>query len=148
MKNNTCTSKDIAENFNSHFVSVLHQIRNLLPNLQFDISTLQHVSSRKDQCIVFSIPQVTSDFVYNNLMFLKSNKAMGIDKLSANILKTSALVIDNSISKIMNWSIESGILSRSHHFLNLVNVMILTTIVQSLFCLFYLRSWKDMFISI
>ena len=70
------------DKFNKHFASVADQLRNLLPDVTFDISKLEcFVLSRKDPEVKFTIPPVTKASVLDSLIGLKTNKAMGLDNL-------------------------------------------------------------------
>ena len=107
---NDDTGSKSAENFNNHFASTADRLRALLPQVPFDISKLENfVLSRKDPAIKVCIPPVKKGFVMDNLLPLKSNKAMGFDKISARMLKIAAPVIAPSVVKIMNFSLESAV---------------------------------------
>lgn len=100
----------LAEKFNDHFTSIADSLRNLLPNVPYCNSKVENfVCSRKDPDVLFNIPPVTKDFVLGALLGLKTNKAMGIDKISARYLKIAGPAIAYSITQILNISINSGV---------------------------------------
>ena len=59
--------------------------------------------------IEFSIPQVSSSFIQQQLQNLKVNKATGLDDRRAKYLKLSAPVISQPLATILNVSIANGI---------------------------------------
>jgi len=80
-------NEQMPSEFNSHFTSIADQLRSLLPQTSLDISKLIHfVDSRKDAGVTFSILPITESKVIDCLKNICSNKASGIDKLSAQIL--------------------------------------------------------------
>ena len=80
-------NEQMASEFNSYFTSIADQLRSSLPQTSLDISKLIHfVDSRKDAGITFSIPPITESKVIDCLKNTCSNKASGIDKLSAQIV--------------------------------------------------------------
>ena len=56
----------------------------------------------------FSIPFVTETFILKQLQSLKTDKATGLDGLSAKYLKLSAQVISKPLTAILNLSIQSS----------------------------------------
>ena len=103
-------NEQMAFEFNSHFTSIADQLGSLLPQTNLDISKLIHfVDSRKDAGITFSIPSITESKVIDCLMNLSSNKASGIDKLSARLLKSAAPIIAPSITKLINYSFSKSV---------------------------------------
>ena len=69
------------------------------------------VDSKVPDGIEFSIPQVSSSLIQQQLQNLKVNKATGIDDIpvSAKYLKLSAPVISQPLATILNVSIANGI---------------------------------------
>ena len=97
-------NEKMASEFNAHFTSIADQLRSLLPQLNFDISKLQNfVITRKDASITFSIP-ITESKIIDCLKNISSNKASGIDNISARMLKLAAPIIALSIAKLINYS--------------------------------------------
>ena len=86
------------------------------------------------------------------LLALKTNKAIGLDKISARLLKTSAHTIALSVTKLLNLSIKTG------NFLNCGNVLKLQPCLSqgtgqmhqttdlSLFCLHSARFLRKLYI--
>lgn len=98
------------DDFNRHFTSIADRLRELLPKVPLDISKLSNfVQSRKDPDVQFSIPPVKTSFTVDNLRNLNSNKAIGVDKISAKMLKIAAPIIGSSVTKLMNMSLESAV---------------------------------------
>ena len=56
----------------------------------------------------FIIPPVSEDFVFKQILSMPNNKAFGLDGLSVEILKRSAIAISNSITNICNLSIQTS----------------------------------------
>jgi len=106
-------NEKIASEFNAHFTSIVDQLRSLLPQLNFDISKLQNfVISRKDTSITFSIPPITESKIIDCLKNISSNKASGIDSISARMLKLAAPIIAPSIAKLINYSFITSVFSQ------------------------------------
>ncbi|KAL9958504.1 hypothetical protein ACROYT_G035530 [Oculina patagonica] len=102
--------EQIASEFNSHFTSIADQLRSLLPQMNFDISKLRnYVSSRKDASNTFSIPPITESKIIDCLKNISSNKASGIDNISARMLKLAAPIIAPSIAKLINCSFDTSV---------------------------------------
>ena len=59
--------------------------------------------------VKFVIPPMSKGFFVDNLRSLSVNKAMGVDKLSARMLKIASPIIAPSVAKLMNISLKSGI---------------------------------------
>ena len=103
-------NEQMAPEFNSHFTSIADQLRSLLPQTNLDISKLIHfVDSRKDAGITFFIPSITESKFIDCLMDISSNKASGIDKLSARLLKSAVPIIAPSIAKLINCSFSKSV---------------------------------------
>ena len=56
----------------------------------------------------FQLTELEESFVLQQLASLKTNKAIGLDKIRARLLKSSANTITPSITKLLNRSILSG----------------------------------------
>ena len=67
----------------------------------FSPKSLENLSS-------FSLREVDEETVLKHLLTLKTNKATGLDNISARLLKHGAKVICSSITKLLNLSIRSG----------------------------------------
>ena len=55
----------------------------------------------------FAFEPITEDFVLHQLKELKTNKAIGLDNISARLLKDSASVISASLTRLINLSLET-----------------------------------------
>ena len=60
----------------------------------------------------FQLAELEESFVLQQLLALKTNKAIGVDKISARLLKNSALTIALSVTKLLKLSIKSVKLSK------------------------------------
>ena len=108
--NNIEDKKQITRLFNHHFASVADRLRSILPVVTFNIDKLiNFVKSRKDPDISFSIPSITTSQVITSLLRISPNKAVGIDRISARLLRISAPEIASSLAKLINHSIETGV---------------------------------------
>ena len=54
------------------------------------------------------LAELEESFVLQQLLALKTNKAIGLDKISARLLKNSAHTIALSVTKLLNLSIKTG----------------------------------------
>ena len=57
---------------------------------------------------VFNLNHVDEDTVLQHLLSLKTNKAIGLDSISARLLKYGARAICRSVTNLLNLSISSG----------------------------------------
>ena len=74
-----------------------------------DLNTINdHVKAKLEKNTEFSIPFVTEAFILKQLQHLKTDKATGIDGLSAKYLKLSAQIISKPLAAILNLSIQTG----------------------------------------
>ena len=55
----------------------------------------------------FVLEPIAEDFVLRQLKQLKTNKAIGLDNVSARLLKDSASVVSGSLTRLFNQSLES-----------------------------------------
>ena len=56
----------------------------------------------------FRLAELEESFVLQQLLALKTNKAIGSDKIRARLLKNSAHTIALSVTKLLNLSIKTG----------------------------------------
>ena len=78
--------------------------------MNFDISKLSnYVSSRKDASNTFSILPITESKIIDCLKNICSNKAGGIDNISARMLKLAGPIIAPSIAKLINCSFDTSV---------------------------------------
>jgi len=91
--------------FNKYFASVVDQIRSTMTNSTFNIDRLTNfVTSRKDPSTTFIIPAITKTQIVDNLLKFRPDKAVGIDKIGARLLRIAAPVIASSLQRII-WHI-------------------------------------------
>ena len=107
---NTILDPEITANtFNTFFTSIYGQYQSNL-NSEYDSKTIDLNSESKiPDNTEFSISRVSTGFIKSQLENLKTNKATGIDDISAKFLKISAPIICQTLSKILNLSIQEGI---------------------------------------
>ncbi len=101
----------IASTFNNHFAKICtkSELPESSDSKEFSEKLEEHVKSKKQEHVLFSIPPMTEDFVYKQLQNLDASKATGLDNLSPFILKQSAPVITPVLTKIFNQSLQMGI---------------------------------------
>ena len=94
--------RSIASALNSHFASIgkilADKIRPVAP---VSMSVANHSGS-------FQLKETSEAVVLKQLQSLKTNKAIGLDNISARLLKCGAQSISHSITKLFNLSIRSG----------------------------------------
>jgi hypothetical protein len=99
--------ESIAHVLNQHFVTIgvklADKIRGTLSVLTNNIEELDTPPSTK-----FSFTPITEEFVLNELRHLKTNKAIGLDNISARLLKDASSVISNCLTNIFNRSLFSS----------------------------------------
>lgn len=106
---NVISSPEIAANtFNKFFTSVFEQFQS--SDKQYDSRKLdKKIKNTIPDDIQFSITSVSIGFIKSQLENLKTNKATGIDDISAKFLKLSAPIICKPLAIILNFSIQQGI---------------------------------------
>ena len=67
------------------------------------------LSTKLPDGVTFKIPEVTRDYVFKSLISLDCTKATGLDEISAYFLKLSAAEITESITHVLNCSIQGSI---------------------------------------
>lgn len=89
---------DITEFFNKHFSTIGFKLGQIFGRAidadQFPLKTTES----------FRLTLVTDQFVYEQLLHLKPNKAIGLDKISSRLLKDGAEIIAPILAKIINCS--------------------------------------------
>jgi hypothetical protein len=87
--------------FNKHFSTIGYKLGQIFGRVidadQFPLKTT----------VTFRLTPVTEKFVYDKLLQLKPNKAIGLDKISSRLLTDGAEVIALILAKIMNCSFNS-----------------------------------------
>ena len=94
------TSQSIASSMNSFFASIG---RILASRVQTSVLHLNSIS--KHPLFQFELTELDQSFVLEQLLSLKANKPIGLDKISARLLKISAHTIAPSVVKLLNLSI-------------------------------------------
>ena len=94
----------VAEVFNKHFTTIGQKIAKAFGKGNKDARGL--VQKKTDKS--FQLDLVTSNFVKIQLQNLKTNKAIGLDKISARLLKDSADIIAPSLQALINKSFREG----------------------------------------
>ena len=102
-----------ANTFNSFFTSIHANFRtenNINSHNEHpDITSIKNqVKMKLEKTSDFSIPLATESFILKQLQSLKTDKATGLDGLSAKYLKLSAQVIAKPLTAILNQSIQSS----------------------------------------
>ena len=94
------TSQSIASVLNSHFALIGKFFADkITPVASVSVPATSHS---------FQLKEISEKEVCEQLLTLKANKAIGLDNISARLLKCGALEITPSITKILNMSIRSG----------------------------------------
>ncbi len=108
--NNISDPKLVAGIFNDYFTSISCTVRSSgdrhYENYQLLESFLATHLSHEDK---YMIPGIDECFVENYLTKLPTNKAVGLDGICSRILRVAAPVIAPSVTRILNFSIKSGI---------------------------------------
>ena len=99
-----------ANKFNNFFTSLYKDLDRSDGKSTHDCSKLRDfVDSKVPHGTEFHIPHVSASFIQQQLQNLKTNKATGIDDISAKYLKLSASVVSQPLATILNLSITNGI---------------------------------------
>lgn len=93
---------DIAEHLNQHFSNIGKYLAKAFRNTSSALS--KNVTSAYD----FKLNPVSEMFVHKELSKMKANKAIGLDKISARLLRDAAWVIAPSLTYIINSSLKLG----------------------------------------
>ena len=106
-------SNRVANYINEFYTSIASSLVNKLPPAKNIFSTesdvfKEHYKSKNVCTNAFKLSPVTIDFVYKELLKLKSNKSTGPDGIPAKFLKDGAVVIKDHITFIINLSITSN----------------------------------------
>ena len=99
-----------ANKFNNFFTSLYKDLDRSDGKSTHDCTKLRDfVDSKVPHGTEFHIPHVSASFIQQQLQNLKTNKATGIDDISAKYLKLSASVVSQPLATILNLSITNGI---------------------------------------
>ena len=93
---------NIAEHLNQHFSNIGKYLAKAFRNTSSALS--KNVTSAYD----FNLNPVSEMFVHKELSKMKANKAIGLDKISARLLRDAAWVIAPSLTYIINSSLKLG----------------------------------------
>ncbi|KAI8513416.1 hypothetical protein Bbelb_100550 [Branchiostoma belcheri] len=103
---NTKTSPlDIAHVLNKYFGTVAET---LAQNINKGLSHFSPLQFVRDYQSCFTLTPVTEEFVTQQLLALKPNKATGLDQLNNRLLKSAAQEIAPSLTTIINASIQTS----------------------------------------
>jgi hypothetical protein len=91
------TLKEIAESFNSHFVSVGENLASDIPP-----STVEPDLYVVPAETTFSIKSFTVYAVYKKLKAINERKAAGLDKIPCKLLRIAAEIVAPSLTQIFN----------------------------------------------
>jgi hypothetical protein len=96
--------KFIAESLNDHFSSIGSKLASKIRNLNPNQNSIKQPSQFRENEFVFQ--PIEESYVYvSNLSNLKTNKAVGLDKISTRLLKDSSSVITPILTKLFNRSL-------------------------------------------
>ena len=116
LNNDICSDpKQIADEFNLYFTSIAEEILKAQPNKcsSYDYEHNQafknYISSKLPYDVSFNIPRITEEQILPALKSVDTNKATGIDAMSAKYVHIAAPVLARHLCLIFNTSIENGI---------------------------------------
>lgn len=96
----------IADEFNEYFTEVGLKLSSQIINTSSScLDCLTPVNCE------FHIAVINNDTILNKLSKIKSNKALGLDKISGKLLKDTAIVVAPFLNLIFNSSLAEGIFS-------------------------------------
>ena len=98
------TPKSIAPALNSFFASIGWRLADKIRSTW----SYRNLVSLEQLLSQLQLTELEESFVLQQLASLKANKAIGLDKISARLLKSSANTITPSITKLLNLSIRTG----------------------------------------
>ena len=100
--------EQMAQQLNSHFFIITDKLRSTLPLISPNLSKLlSFVKSRKSFDTSYVIPQITSAQVLATLKKNNPHKAVGIDKIGAQLLRIAAPVVAPTVGRLINFSLSS-----------------------------------------
>ena len=99
-----CLPVDVAEVFNKHFTTIGQKIAKAFGRGKK--VTREHLRKRTNKS--FHLRHITINFVKSQLLSLNTNKAIGLDKISARLLKDAAEIIAPSLQALINKSFHEG----------------------------------------
>ena len=96
------SSIDIAEHLNQNFTNIGRYLAEAFRNTSFAVS--KDVTSAYD----FKLNPISETFVHKGLSKMRANKAIGLDKIDARLLRDAAWVIAPPLTYIINISLKIG----------------------------------------
>ena len=96
-----CDNPSIAKILNVHFSTIGTKLAMKLKSF----ITLPSPPVRSTDLPKFAFKPITEEFVHGQLKQLRTNKAIGLDNISARLLKDSASVTSKSLTKLFNQSL-------------------------------------------
>ena len=102
--------KSIAFLLNEHFVTIGTKPAAKFQSVSRGFSNIFKSASKQNNHLNnFSFTRVSESFVFNQLKALKTNKGIGLDKISSRLLKDSAQCITPVLTRLFNRSVDSSI---------------------------------------
>ena len=99
------TPSFIAAAMNSHFTSIA---KTLADKIYSAVAVITSTPVMSQPTPAFHLNHVDEDTVLNHLLSLKTNKAIGLDFISARLLKYGARAICRPVTRLLNLSISTG----------------------------------------
>ena len=96
-----CDNQSIAKILNVHFSTIGTKLAMKLKSF----ITLSSLPARSTDLPKFVFKPITEEFVRGQLKQLRTNKAIGLDNISARLLKDSTSAISKSFTKLFNQSL-------------------------------------------
>lgn len=93
-------SMEMAKRFDAYFSTIGDKLQEGLRQISFDFPKLSNfIKSRKDLDVVFSVPAIISVEVNKIILTISPDKAAGIDKITARLLRLGAPTVAPSIGE-------------------------------------------------
>ena len=110
---NVTDSTSIANAFNDFFTTNAVNITKDIPRPPYCKEGYQIICNANDDCSQFTIQPILLDFVIKEIDHMSIDKATGEDGISCKILKLSKHVIAQSLTDIINKSLNTGVVPRA-----------------------------------
>ena len=102
-------SKEVCETFNSFYVNVAKEIGKDFVFEEDTHPSIVKILEHKENDVTFNFEHVNTDFVSKTINSFNVKKATGVDSLSVKILREGCDVLSQSITTLVNKSIDYGI---------------------------------------
>ena len=102
-------SKEVCETFNSFYVNVAKEIGKYFIFEEDTHPSIVKILEHKENDVTFNFEHVNTDFVSKTINSFNVKKATGVDSLSVKILREGCDVLSQSITTLVNKSIDYGI---------------------------------------